>query len=1621
MRKWNTCSILRLPSIYLGLFLLSSPVLADAPVAPDNVSCQGWEADTVRFAWRHDDENVTEYRVQKNIDGAGWDVVETVDPDDPNFYADTGIDTSKNNRYRVVAFNDADDTSATSVICNNRRIYETDRFRIFYGLRGTSDDCPMIDGNDVCLDNINDGSVNRYTKLAGDAMEDSLEAFPRVGFGADKGTEPPGDLDKIPVNVVWCDGGGCAGGGGLGLSPFLLETAFDFTTRAGDPIAYVVSLHEVFHFLQRDYPGLKDPAGRWVTEGQARSTQDKFCLGEDRSTCYDFDDIDTGYAGYVPQVNGYMNNTFRAINESSYNAVLFWTYLVEKYGTSPPDSDTVENGLNLMVTFWEEVESDGEIDGISALNKALTTLGHSERFKDIWKDFSVANYAKNLSGSGVDAKYQYDDMAETGGTYDPVMLLLNQALTSADQVVRTGEFVEQWGANYYQVQPDNSVTNLDIKVTQDSLSTLYYTVLGIQGTDITFKQHSEGRDLALNLPNDTYDNVVVIVAALDYLANYRLSINGVDPTLAVKRPTTGNAVAVGDPAAPDKFLVAVELVDGAGLPLTGIELTDFSFSVGGEAVTPSDIITSSTVQGEHWFVVRAPAQSTNGLYDLQVDYAGGQTDLQSNAVNYAPRNDVESIITIDRSGSMDDFNKLKSAQDAAKLFIDSWRTGDRLGVVSFADDLSITSIIPWTSSPTAVLDAIDNIIADGGTALGDALQASWDELIAEGDSANDWAIVLLSDGLQTTGEADFPAVVNAIRDDSSGSKPVIHALAIGPDADQREMQRAASETNGTYQFISLPAASAASMSMMSSVSMSNIESDSVQLDLDQRYRVVASKMDNLQQIFNFVGPLTNDGNSLRDVLTIPVENGAAELILSLSFDGLTNADITLRNAEGYTVPVFKASARHLVWRVANPVGGDWTLELAVPVIGRLFDEILNFFISSAHAQSSEYLPPYLVHVALRSETRMDMYFPLPTEERIVSTTMPILVSLADTGPIVGADVTADIYRPDGGTSSLALYDDGAHGDGAANDGIYGATFYQTQAEGSYIVFVQAAGNSTLSGAFNRDDNAAFYMYGGGDADNDLLPDAWETANGTDPTIADGNADPDNDGSTNSNEYERSTSPFDPDSDNGGESDGTDINPNDPSDDRIQPTWGVAYPGVNVVHVLYVKRPDYVQVDLLRSTSLNGPYTLVDSVYTGNGLYSDESVVANQQYCYLVVAMNIDGARSAPLNPSCATPSNDPFAPYGYIRINNGQPVTITQEVTLNLWASDAVDPEGELPFEDVIFPDDAPSSGVVDMMISNDPMLIGAVWETYQTTKNWTLNTNIGSATVFAKFRDANGNESDMVSSSIMVDSIDVSQCTTEPLRKASDFALFTYSHSVLIKHHVTGKLAIGGNAQLTQTYVQSNPLDKTQLQSDVDVVIVGSDVVYDNGTVNNGNIVYGGSQNISAVQVNGITEQAYPIAFSIEHAQMKLRAQLWSSLPMNGDVLPRKASSNKLILQGVNPLNVFSLSSSDLVGIKTLQVIAPKGSTALINMDGNEFTFDGVAVKTTGVSTNGVLFNFASTHLITMSDSDWDATLLAPNAELVAANNQFRSTVIVKSINDNGSHIEGDRFSSCLPLPDSL
>lgn len=92
---------------------------------------------------------------------------------------------------------------------------------------------------------------------------------------------------------------------------------------------------------------------------------------------------------------------------------------------------------------------------------------------------------------------------------------------------------------------------------------------------------------------------------------------------------------------------------------------------------------------------------------------------------------------------------------------------------------------------------------------------------------------------------------------------------------------------------------------------------------------------------------------------------------------------------------------------------------------------------------------------------------------------------------------------------------------------------------------------------------------------------------------------------------------------------------------------------------------------------------------------------------------------------------DTVKPTGSVEINDGEDLTRSRTVDLDLWADDL--------------------NGIKDMMVSNYPDFVDGVWEDFSSTKTWELPNNIGDNLVYARFRDNAGLVSDQFSDSIFL------------------------------------------------------------------------------------------------------------------------------------------------------------------------------------------------------------------------------------------------------------------------------
>jgi subtilisin-like proprotein convertase family protein len=117
---------------------------------------------------------------------------------------------------------------------------------------------------------------------------------------------------------------------------------------------------------------------------------------------------------------------------------------------------------------------------------------------------------------------------------------------------------------------------------------------------------------------------------------------------------------------------------------------------------------------------------------------------------------------------------------------------------------------------------------------------------------------------------------------------------------------------------------------------------------------------------------------------------------------------------------------------------------------------------------------------------------------------------------------------------------------------------------------------------------------------------------------------------------------------------------------------------------------------------------------------------------------------------------DTVSPTGTLAINGAAGTTTKASVTLNVSANDP-----------------APSSGVKEMRFSNDGVTYGAFMP-YAASAGWTLTKGDGLKTVYAQFRDGDGNVSTPASDTITLDTAGPRSVKTKPKNKAEGVAVTT-------------------------------------------------------------------------------------------------------------------------------------------------------------------------------------------------------------------------------------------------------
>ncbi|MCB8945261.1 MAG: VWA domain-containing protein [Ardenticatenaceae bacterium] len=1136
-------------------------------------------------------------------------------------------------------------------------------------------------------------------------------------------------------------------------------------TEAPEPRGTV--LHELWHNTQFAYGA---GGGNWLIEGQARMMQDMV-----------FDDLDNRVTSrYHKSVNYYLDNPNYVLPEdrdddgspefdqatgllgASYDASLWWKYTADQAGTD--FVGTAGEGVDFLIEVLEQADENGRlgVDGTDAALQAALGQGMEATF---W-DFSIANYAKDfdlselshssLGGRDPEVVLTYSDEKRDAPDiliYGPTVRTVfdvgtmlgggdSGSVAAFDSEVSDAEAMPAYGVKTYEAfVPPSSCELVYWRVLGDPGAVLMNSFMLIQPDsngdgveEVVVLSRSQGQNFAragwtFDQPN-AYTRMVGIVATGNNPYGYDYEVGCTLVNLNIQNPTNSNPEFVGTPTDPGRFLVWLEITGSAGTSnfVEGLQWDrDFTVEVGGDEAT---ILNGSYVNNGYWLEVQAPDKpgaSVGDAFDLTVTLGPqgmGKVDTETDAIVY----DVlltDQVLVLDNSGSMGDNGKLAAAQTAARLFSDVAQENERLGVVSFNTDANEEyglAFIPDDDDNAGVragaMAAIDLMTAGGATSIGDGLQLGQNMLNVDGDPDHPWAMVLLSDGMENEPLYWIDVKANIV---NAGTE--VHAIALGQDADEDQMREIAQATCGSnwqekcYHYLD---ESGVAFQMAGRNMAGNLDNALADLFLQ-----IKEAVNGHQRVWQEAGEVTADGFEY----TIHLPNEMRDVSLSFHFDGTVDpAELHVSGpgsfeklTDGQSHVVFHAdvlpAGDYQVWRdhFGSTTASTW--------IGSLSGRVI-------------------------AGVEMNVFIATPESLRKPGKPLSVQVALGDGSVhfIKDAVVTAVVRHPDGDLQTVRFMDDGGIYDDVAGDGVYGYVYdrvnrpldFDVLSGHTWVFDIEATGVDSNGREFTRYEQLAYtpdmridpmILDGEGDA----MLDLWEARfAATNHLVADGTLDPDGDGLTNKEEFELGTNPDNPDTDFGGEMDGSEVakgqDPLWPEDDTIPAVtdfWIENLPGAVALH--FDPRPEYLSMAVYRRKGLVGPWTMVGSFDPAEGRIVDEDVVNDTDYFYYMQPRGASGSNGRPTMIRYAEPALDPFAPEGVVLINNDAQVTNQLAVQLTI--------QGPI-MRDLGVPE------VILMQVSNTPGFETAVWQPYQMNLGWVLDPDplTGAAFVYVRFLDRAGN-----------------------------------------------------------------------------------------------------------------------------------------------------------------------------------------------------------------------------------------------------------------------------------------
>ncbi len=156
------------------------------------------------------------------------------------------------------------------------------------------------------------------------------------------------------------------------------------------------------------------------------------------------------------------------------------------------------------------------------------------------------------------------------------------------------------------------------------------------------------------------------------------------------------------------------------------------------------------------------------------------------------------LFVIDRSGSMQDDNRIELAREAAAKAFGGFGPLDQVGLVTFSSDYRVdVPVGPVNKNLSPLVTAARGLFPEGGTALYASTRTAHDQMVREFQPGLINAVVVMTDGKNDDPDSDLDRLLASLRPGEDASRTVrVFTVAFGSDAGLDELKQIAEASTG---------------------------------------------------------------------------------------------------------------------------------------------------------------------------------------------------------------------------------------------------------------------------------------------------------------------------------------------------------------------------------------------------------------------------------------------------------------------------------------------------------------------------------------------------------------------------------------------------------------------------------------------------------------------------------------------------------------------------------------------------------------------------------------------------------------------------------------------------------